>query len=319
MTLRNETAVRASGSYNNSRLENIRIEDCEVFGFGYNGIVLHRVINLILKNNTIHRIGYSAIACLSCYDALVEGNQITSVTPGAPGTGGDAYGVIFSYQPSEGSAPTVDDPASARCIATANTITNIPTWEALDTHDGAFITFADNIIEGCKIGINATSTEHAATAGVQLRNIVVTGNTVIAAGSVAFQHYGIVVGGRPERYMEGAVIANNIVQGYGIPNDVGSPGNDGAIEVFYSSDVAISGNSIKKYATAAIMLYHQNHSFVCTGNVMDGSGGMDGVDGMRHAVRAYTTENYGIIIGNQTGGWPITVADPTNSIVGDNN
>jgi len=306
-----ETGVRASGAVAGVRLDDVRIRDCEVAGYGYHGIELTRVSNAVVAGNVVRRIGYAAIACHSTYDVLVDGNAISSVKPGEP-IGYNAYGIFFSYM---GDRPTSEDPVSARCIANGNIIVDVPSWEALDTHDGQSITFSNNIVEGCRIGIQAGGTGPAAQAGITMHDISITGNTLIASEAVEQQHYGIVVSGRPEAYAYNLVVANNIVQGYGI---VDSSDDDGAIEAYYTGGLSVTGNVVKRFATAAIMFAYDNTSFICSGNLID-SDGTPGTDGIAYSIRAKRDTNWGLITGNQTAGQPISVFDPSRVIVTNNN
>jgi hypothetical protein len=305
-----ETGIQASGAIAGVRLEDIRIRDCEVAGYGFYGIELTRVSNAVVAGNTVRRIGYAAIACHSTFDALVDENVIQSVTPGEP-NGHNAYGITFTYV---GDHPTEQDPVPQRCIATGNSILDIPTWEGLDTHDGQYITFSNNIVEGCRIGISAGGSPGGGTVGITMHDISITGNTIAATSSTAHQHYGIVVTGRPETYAYNLVVANNIVQGYGVvdPSD-----DDGALEFYETGGLAVTGNVVKNFATAAIMFAFDNTCFVCSGNFID-SGGTPGTDGIAHAIRAKGVTNWGLITGNRTTGQPISVSDASRVLVSGN-
>ena len=305
-----ETGIQASAP-DGERFQHIQIRDSEVIGFGSHGIRLHRVDDVIVSGNHVYRIGFAGIACLSCFDVRVDNNLVESVKPGSP-SAQNAYGIIFSYQ---GGQPTLDDPPPQRCIAHTNTVRDVPSWEGLDTHDGCFITFSNNIVEGCRLGIHAGGTAGGAAVGVTMHDISIVGNTLVASGDIQHLHYGISATGYDGHLAYNIAVADNIIQGFGTlhPN-----ATSGAVEIYYTRGVAVSGNVLKNYANCAIMFYRDNTSFICSGNIID-SDGTPGGEGVCYSVWAKENENWGLISGNQTSGVPILVADPSRVIVVGNN
>jgi putative cofactor-binding repeat protein len=298
-----ETGIRVGPAISTTLSRDIQIRDCSIFNYGFHGIELDSVSKANIARNDIHRIGYAGVACLSSYDVIVSENTIESITPG---TQGDAYGIMFSHW-------TLQEPSSSRCIAYGNTILNIPGWSGLDTHNGTFITFANNVIEGCRIGIHAGGVENA---NVTMRNINIIGNTIVA-GRASHLHSGIIVSGRANRYAEKCVVADNIVDGYGIPANQNN-GNDraGAIYVVYAGGVSVTGNVVENFAESGIIFQQDNTNFVCSGNLISSGTSLT----KAYGIRVRDTNNSGYITGNRANGLPICVLnDPSNNVrVGDN-
>jgi len=300
-----ETCIYASGPYGADFLRNIRLSDLEISNYGDGGIVLHRVAESFVSENRIRRIGHQGTGCLSCDNVIVSKNHISTVGPGPCDANGvcNAYGVYFSHLEQH---PTSNNPASQSCIADSNLVENIPTWEGLDAHDGNLITFSNNIVKGCRIGIHAGGVYGGPEA---MKNIVITGNN-LSAGAASHNHYGIVVSGTPTHYATNVVVANNVVNGYGVLGDTES----GAIQVQYSGPVSVTGNVIQDFAQAGIHFNVFNTNMLCSGNMI--SSGIPAGSAKAISVRDATT--YGFIIGNRSNGFGLALPIVSNVKVGDN-
>jgi hypothetical protein len=297
-----ETAIRFHPPTANERLQDVQVKDCEIYNYGFHGIELDHVGTANISGNRIHRIGYAGVMCLSGSDVLVNQNVIESIKPG---TQGNAYGVAFTHS---GKVPTAENPVSTRCIASENLIRDIPIWEGLDTHDGTFITFANNIVEGCRIGIMAGAVEGS---DEYFGNISITGNTVVA-GQASHTHYGIVLHGTSIRYARNCLVANNIVDGYGILGNK----NSGAIHFYRTGGPTITGNVVENFAEAGIHFWHDNTNFVCSGNLV--SSGISSTQA--YSISVSDANNRGFIIGNRLNGLQIYVNPnvPNEVTIGDN-
>ena len=158
------------------------------------------------------------------------------------------------------------------------------------------------------IGIAAGNVDGA---DVTMRNIIISGNTIVA-GRALHQHSWIIASGNPDRYAYNIVIADNIVDGYGIV------GNDtaGAIHLLETAGVSVTGNAVENFAEAGIVFKHHNTSFLCSNNLV--SSGVSAVQ--PYGISVVEVVNTGFIVGNRLNDLPIFVRDdPTNDvIVGDN-
>lgn len=297
-----ETAIRFHPATANERLQDVQVQACEIYNYGFHGIELDHVGTANISGNRIHRIGYAGVMCLSSRDVIVNQNVIESIKPG---TQGSAYGIAFTHS---GKVPTAENLASTRCIASENIISDIPIWKGLDTHDGTFITFSNNIVEGCKFGIGAGS---VAGASEPVHNIVIIGNTIVAGGA-AYLHYGIEVNGLVSGYAYNVIVSNNIVDGHGINgND-----NSGAIHAYYTGGLIVNGNTVTHSAEAGIIFWHNNAAFVCSGNLID----VVQSTSEAYGIRVRGTFNSGFITANRVNGLPICVfGDPSNNVtIGEN-
>jgi len=300
-----EVAIYASGPYEADYLRGLRLTGLEIMNFGYGGITLHRVAESIVSENRIRRIGYEAVACLSCDDVIVSRNSIRSVKPGAVDDMGihNAYGIYFSHLEVH---PTANNPSCNRCIADTNVIQDIPDWEALDCHDGSSITFSNNVIKNCRLGIHAGGVYGGSEA---MTNITIVGNSLHAADA-RHLHYGIVVSGTPTHYALNVVVANNNVSGYGIVGDQES----GAIHLQYTGPTSVTGNIVHDFAEAGIHFNVFNTNMLCSGNLM--STGTPPASAKAISVLDETT--YGFIIGNRSNGFGLALPAPANVNVGHN-
>jgi hypothetical protein len=281
-----ETAIRVGPAVPSVLACVLQIRNCSIFNYGSHGMEIDSVSIASIENNNIHRVGYAGIACLSSYDVVVSGNTIQTIKPGFQG---DAYGIQFSHW-----HPLLDPPCS-RCIANGNTIRDIPVWEGLDTHDGNFITFSNNIVEGCKLGIHAATVDGAPV----VHDIAITGNTVVA-GSAAQQHYGIVLGGILDDAAYNLTVTGNVVDGYGM---LGNP-NMGAIGAFYTRALVVTGNVVEHFSEAGIVFQLGNTTFNCSGNLVNSG---TATSGPAYAISVPSHPNSGLITGNYLSGNSIYV------------
>jgi hypothetical protein len=292
-----ETGISARKK--DSTLTDITIRDCSVLGYGYSGVELDHVTHAVLSGNHISRIGYQAIRCLSCSHIIASHNFIESVGPGeAPDY--NAYGITFTHSEK---TPTTENPASTHCIADANTIVDIPSWAGLDSHTGSFITFSNNQIENCRIGIHAAAVEDT---NDTVCHVTITGNALVA-GDSKHLHSGIIVHGNKKSYAYNVVVANNALDGYGV---AGPEGGAGAIVCYCAGGAAITGNSVHHFEGAGIVLHNYNTTFVCSGNLINFAGSGSGA----YAISARADHNSGVISGNCLTGLTIFNPNPTGSV-----
>ena len=297
----NEVGIKAHGQSSESYLTDLRLENLEISNYGFQGIRLQWVAGAFVSRNFVRRIGYAGVHCYSCTDVLVDHNKVQSISPG---TSGNAYGISFTHG---GQVPSAANPASRRCVADGNIVVDVPVWKGLDTHDGQSITFSNNMVEGCKYGIGAVSVAGSPTI---MKNIVIEGN-VISAGAAAHQHYGISVTGMAGGFAENVIVANNLVEGYGIPGN----SNAGAIHLHSTAGLSVTDNYIDDFAEIGIQIWHDNTALQCAGNHIDS--GFSTLENPA-AIRVRGSSNHGFIIANRSNDFGLDPTQPANMTVGHN-
>jgi hypothetical protein len=285
-----EWGIRFLPPEGSTRIYDVSVTGCEISNYGYDAISLDHVERGVVRDNYIHRIGYSGIACLSCVDVRVSSNVVDLITPGAPVDGyANAYGIKFSFG---GSTPDAEDPPSTRCIVDGNIVSNVPTWECYDSHNGSYLTFVNNVGHNCRMGIMVGAVKETTPT---VHHIVIKGNT-LNAGSYSHTGGGIIVHGSELGYAHDVVIADNLVEGYGATGNT----NLGAINMSFCGGISVANNYISEFAEGGVIAYHTNTLFTVTGNTFEGGTSTSGV----YYFSASSHSNHGYVAGNFTNGYP---------------
>ena len=83
---------------------------------------------------------------LSGRDGRVAGNTVARIgVVGAEANDDNAYGIALSNEAGQ--------PRTPRFVVDGNTVTDVPTWHALDTHGGQNIDFTDNVVRRSSRGL----------------------------------------------------------------------------------------------------------------------------------------------------------------------
>lgn len=251
-------AISCQGASSAAYVDAPAVLECEFEEWGAYGVYLKYCNNATIKHNRFVGIGYAAIGGFSCSYSCADYNYIDDVSPG---TGGNAYGIFWSRAQNS----LAVDPRSTYCSANHNTIKNIPLWEGIDTHGGDAIQVNNNIISNCDVGISMIAAVASGVENVAPKNCVISGN-VIAGNSTgaAIRVVGAVSASVVQEYASGCVISNNSITGGGESNN----GQTGAIQVYGTKNVAISGNTIAQPVICGIQLYFDNIGFNVTGNTI---------------------------------------------------
>jgi hypothetical protein len=141
-------------------------------------------------------------------------------------------------------------------------------WEGIDTHAGQRLSIIGNQVFDCLVGIALVASPDEFSAELYApQDITVIGNTVDSRVSDGSRQSGIKLVGASgvsvNEYATG-VISGNIVRGHG--NDTN--GLDGAIQIYCTRGVVISGNVVFEASPNGIALYHDNLDFVVSGNTI---------------------------------------------------
>jgi parallel beta-helix repeat protein len=162
-----EMGVFAGGSAA-APVRRLVVRNSEIGSFGGYGIYLQNVADVRLEDNQVHDIVYAGLMVLSGQGGRIENNTVQRIgVVGSAQNDGNAYGIALTA--GAGGAPPTTDFA-----VTGNTVEDVPTWHALDTHGGQRIAFKNNTISGSPRGIFVTSDD----SGAQPRQITVSGNTL---------------------------------------------------------------------------------------------------------------------------------------------
>lgn len=165
-------------------VRNLVIQGSEVADFSYAGVYLRFVANVSVTGNHVHDIVYAGLMVLSGQGGTISGNTIQRIGVGRP-NGTNAYGVALSRI--EGSLAS--NPITQDFLVSQNTVTDVPTWHAFDTHAGQHIAFTDNTLYRVSRGIFVTTDGD----GNRPRNIIITGNLLGSPAPVTFNLYAVTI------------------------------------------------------------------------------------------------------------------------------
>jgi nitrous oxidase accessory protein NosD len=174
-----------SGSYDNSEfgvyalglpsspIRGLTVRSSNIGNFGNDGIYAKYVADLVVSGNTIHDIVYAGVLVISGRSGSVSGNLVERIgVHGAAANSNNAYGVALTDQ---GGAPTSD------FVVSGNTVEDVPTWHALDTHGGLRISFTNNTVRRSSRGIFVTTSDSN-----RATSVMVSGNHLLVPGPVTF-------------------------------------------------------------------------------------------------------------------------------------
>jgi len=264
-----ENAIYAHGTFSAgiapTYITNFTAKNLTISGWGAAGIEADYINGFKIINNTISTLPYAGIAVLSGLDGDISGNSISSIS-GAGVSGSNAYGILMSRASSDAGNLT-SQPRSVKITVTNNRIKNITTWVAIDTHAGAYITIANNIIANTYYGITAGSSKDSGGINYVYAplGISIVGNVLDSTVSDGSMGNGISLTGSATEFATGTIIGN-IVQAYGTATSA----NDGAVLAYNTIGMTISGNVIKEPSPNGIYLTQNNYGATISGNaIMD--------------------------------------------------
>lgn len=265
----NGTGIKCSGTNNAPAAPTFvnapTVRDCTIKNFGYHGVLLTYTNGGSVERCSITGIGYTGVGTFSSNDLLVTGNYISTIGPGP--NNGDAYGVYVSrlYGASE-----TEEPRSYRCTITGNDIRSVvatggTNGQGIDTHGGADLTFSNNVITACQVGIGITYSLISATPALAPKRVVASGN-VINGLSV---NWGVLVSGAISGatiydYAEQIVVEGNSITNHGAVNTA----TTGAIWSQATLGCNYSGNTIRNPQCVGIGLLQGNLGVSVRNNVI---------------------------------------------------
>lgn len=238
--------------------DNIVIAGVEVRGFGYAGIWLSNVRNVEISDNKLINLGYAGLLGASVVNASIERNLIEGVKgEGAP----DTYGIAIDRLEDT----VVRDPPSRDVRIRYNTITDIPNWEAIDTHGGINFDISHNRISKSRVGIAIIGSDIGSrillgAKRVRVANNIIEGSSTGAAIVVA----GAMTGSLVNDYASDIQIIDNQVWGGGAADDA----SEGSIRVYGTNRVQILRNVIREPYAIGINLIYENRGLEVSGNTI---------------------------------------------------
>jgi hypothetical protein len=243
-----------------SVVEKISITNCTLKNSnGYAGRFAY-TDDVFIHGNTVVNVRYAGFLFISAANARVIGNRIDGVTGLASNK--NAYGVTFT---SDSLVAVADGGTVSRaCAASGNVISNVQTWNGLDTHGGTNIVFSGNTITGCAFPIGVVSTNKPGALTVPATRVSVTGNTLDCTGVTldANRLYGIAIAGEVTGSVSGVTVTGNTLIRCGIPGNNIS----GAIYMTYTIGCVVHGNTVIEPFVNGISIYTSNSGFSIGGN-----------------------------------------------------
>ncbi len=215
---------REIGIYVGSAVASLTVRNCYVSNFGESGMWLGHVTGLQVDHNTVRDVVYAGIMVLSGKGGGVTNNLVERVgVVGSEANSGNAYGISLSQQ-----NPAVDPPTTDFKV-TGNTVNDVPTWTAIDTHSGQRNVFQGNTVTGSYRGIFVTG-----YATARALDNDVSGNTVHGFSGSYWALTSV--------YSTGGDIRNNVIVSWPKGREIlTTSGSDAAATAV---DIMISGNTI---------------------------------------------------------------------------
>lgn len=261
-----EIAIDAYGASYAAAISGLRIENCFFSNWGNGAIQLKWVTDFSIFKNKINGVHYYGVQGVSVVRGDVSGNIIDDV-PASADTDWNAYGIILSR---DAVTSLVTDPRPANITVCRNIVSNVTTWEGIDTHGGENIIIQGNTVKACKIGINVgRATDGDNLAAYAPKNVAVLGNTVDsgitngqAVGNGIIVNGAMLGDGTLVEYAYGCTVVGNTVVGYGLYSDK----YGGGIYAYATTGLVISANSVRQCARNGICLDQKNREAVVKGN-----------------------------------------------------
>lgn len=230
-----------------------KIYDVTITGWSNAAFWLGYIQKFCILNCTVTTIGYAGIGGVSCEDGLIDGNYIDGVA----GSGSaDWYGMFVDR--SEGTE--IQNPRSKRIKISNNTIKNVTSWEAIDTHAGQDFVIVSNTISGCRFGIVAVTSDISGIESLGPYRIVIAQNTIQGGSTGAC----ITVKGVAADLARGIVVANNVCLNGGWTNDT----NEGAIRIYQVLDITVTGNTLRNSYVYGINLINDVSAATISANTI---------------------------------------------------
>lgn len=230
--------IRVRGSAT-QYLDGFTLRDSVIRNVSYDGVRTQFVRDVAIERNVIHDFRYAAIALSSVDGGIVTHNTIRDGISDMS-VNHNCYGVSTSV------GPSVSLAHRPRNIEVShNTVSNIPHWEGLDTHNGQNIRFLNNTVRGCRRGIALVASSSEPDSGPT--DCKAIGNTVDGDGAshgVFTEVIGITMAGNADGVRKSdAIITNNTVINVNGSNDTPILFRDNRPNRYTFEKCVVTGNS----------------------------------------------------------------------------
>jgi hypothetical protein len=285
-----DALIAFSGSSSSAYRKGLKVVDCHLHHSEFYGIYSEFGMNVEIRGCVFEHIGYAAVMALSAANWIVNENRIDDVSPGSSQ---NAYGIAFTRHGSSGDLQAY--PLSIDCQACNNLVQNIQVWTGIDTHAGQRITFSENTIINCRLGINVGPVAQP-TAGFAPADVVIANNIIHAGNTGSNAYRGIGSGGYDSSNRAGRILCTgNILCDFGRTFGA-NPDQDGAMMFQHTDGLIIAGNVLRDSRSNAICLAADNQNFLVTNNVvrtvLGGVTGAAGLNIRNSAQSGQVTDNY---------------------------
>ncbi len=271
-----QNAILAQGTDNDPSaptfINNIHIEDVKMTGWGSNAIEFLFVEYFNINHNRVLDCYKYGFLILSSRFGDIDHNKIKGViADGVVGT--NAYGITLT----KNGGTEVRFPVSHHIGVDHNTLDDMRTWKALDTHGGRDLVFSNNIVTNARTGIGLVSFPDASGGAGNGRapiRVTVIGNTISRGTlvSVSDVQAGISMSGEGTATLDirstGGIIVANTIDGYGSDSISGK----GAIQIQYTGNTVVIGNPISNSGRQAIMIFSSQNMNVSNNSIKTISG-----------------------------------------------
>lgn len=256
--------IRMEGTSPAARLRDVLVRNVRINNFQQYGILNELCENLTVEDCEINGMHYAGIMCLSIKGGKITKNNIATINGLTTGAG-LSYGIALTKNNLLSEA---DRPQSSDVLVGFNTVRAVKKWEGLDCHGGQNHQFIGNKVYDCFVGIAAVSLPNAADVATWgPKNIQIIGNEIdsedgtgVRANGIVLQGAGTVVG----EWIDEAtgIVASNIVRNHGIQtSDI-----QGGIIFYWTRDVRVVDNIVYHCAPNGIEMYHTNLGYLIAGN-----------------------------------------------------
>jgi len=252
----------------------VRVTNCEFDTF-YNGLTAQNCARLFVKYNRCRSFRVHGILASSSTQFAIDENIITDCTQAGAAV---AYGIHATGDEAGGNT-------QQQCSISFNTIDGVPSWSGVMSHDVTGLRVIGNDIRNVRNGIDVGHL----VATNELRNIIISGNYIKSTATdtwstTAAAHFGIgVVGFNATDRVLGAVISDNIVDGFFATAGMVAAGLPSHIVVSDADDVTVTGNIVKNggsvISNAGVYMVNTVNRISVSGNTLQGTMAQGGIRG----------------------------------------
>lgn len=228
---KDEVGIEVQGTVS-APIRGLTIRNARVGTLGYGGMYIRHASGFTVENNLVQDGVYAGIMVISGRGGRIVGNTVQRIgVYGAAANGNNAYGIALT----RGGGDLATDPRSADIVVSGNTVEDVPTWHAYDTHGGERITWTANVARRSRSGIFVTGSSSPSGTVRSLDNDV-NGNTIYAPADA--DHYAIT-----SVYSTGGYVRNNTIVGW--PSGRAILTTSGGDPTATAVNLTVSGNTIR--------------------------------------------------------------------------